>query len=766
MDMDDLFPKPRMPRSMAFTMLAGLKIAAEELQQAEAEGPASPFAVPVDEVLLHLKGLIAHEFKMHQWYTYYAEVLRGENRAGAAELFEELAPKELEDAQYFLRRASALRPGALQLPAIPSPAAKDDLAGILQIMLVEEERAVLLLGHLRNVVGQDPMGYALEGMMAEEQGHADQLKQHLAAGKPGAKVAAAVEQLKTKQKGGETKAGPVTAESAIIAHQQAAMEQAVAENEDLKARLQETSTVAAQHAQAAEEAAMAHQEAAMAAEEAQMAAQGATEEVMLAQQQAGAEADAKMRIAIRMQQLRQTLADIVSQDPVQEEGADAPAITTATQAAGAMMDPAMGGDPMAGDPAAAGAAGTEVVEEPAAAPAPKKEKAPPAKEKQAVSAEWVKKVVRSSGADSLRREKFLNNVTAISDQASTKAFEAGKSLAKKPVGREAVRTEAVRNAHKYAGAVSRAGELLSGRKFREHVQDAKGYSAMAKSLKNRNAALVEHYTNKAQHARGDARAEAVKVLGARAGAVGGATAAAGAATRDKEAGVLGRAKELVTGSGVKRLQQHADLLGSEKKIWRESAAREAARGNHQGASRLGGIANDVALRGSKARRAVEGEKSKVLGTRVTLGATTGAAGAQAAMSKKPEPVKQAGALSRAGQLLTGSRAHALQGELEGAAHKHYLRGSAHDLALKGALSSEKDKVRTARVVAGAAGAVGAGAGVHAATKKDKEKQAGDECCSNEQKVRAAAAARKGSTMTEKLERLKARQEGRDHGQGT
>ena len=123
---DDLFDRPKMPREMAIRFLVGVKIAAEEM----APEPSSPFAVPVEEVLLHLKGMIAHEFKMHQWYTYYAEILRGENRGGLAELFEELAPLELEDARYFLKRVASLAPNGVQLPVVPAPKATSDFATI------------------------------------------------------------------------------------------------------------------------------------------------------------------------------------------------------------------------------------------------------------------------------------------------------------------------------------------------------------------------------------------------------------------------------------------------------------------------------------------------------------------------------------------------------------------------------------------------------------------------------------------------------------
>lgn len=100
---------------------------------------------------------------------------------------------------------------------------------------------------------------------------------------------------------------------------------------------------------------------AMAQEQSSMAMQEAT----MAQQQAAQHADAKMRLAMRIQQFRQQLADLVASDPVQEEGAMEAGMpvtdTTSQQDASAMSapspaasDPAQpaGGDPTQGQAAA------------------------------------------------------------------------------------------------------------------------------------------------------------------------------------------------------------------------------------------------------------------------------------------------------------------------------------------------------------------------------------------------------------------------------
>lgn len=114
------------------------------------------------------------------------------------------------------------------------------------------------------------------------------------------------------------------------------------------------------------------QEAQGAAQEAQMAATQAVEQATMAEESAAAQAVGKMNLSMRIQQMRQMMADMAASDPVAEEGLGfgqqagpgSPQTATQQQMAAeqaAMMDPAAGGAPGApqdgsgggqGDPAA------------------------------------------------------------------------------------------------------------------------------------------------------------------------------------------------------------------------------------------------------------------------------------------------------------------------------------------------------------------------------------------------------------------------------
>lgn len=105
-----------------------------------------------------------------------------------------------------------------------------------------------------------------------------------------------------------------------------ALQQSEAEKQFLANRAQQAEAVAAENAAAAENAQAEAQLTAETAEAASAQAQDATlqaQEAMTAatqaEENAAAQAEGKMRLSMRIQQFRQQLADIVSQDPVGEE---------------------------------------------------------------------------------------------------------------------------------------------------------------------------------------------------------------------------------------------------------------------------------------------------------------------------------------------------------------------------------------------------------------------------------------------------------------
>lgn len=178
-----------------------------------------------------------------------------------------------------------------------------------------------------------------------------------------------------------------SAEQVMLAEQKGLLQQTAQENLALRSELEQSQGLIQEHATAAEEAGMMAQQtqedlqmaqtqaqetqmqAEQAMAEAQEAAAMAQQEAQMQAAEAAAQADGKMRLSIRIQQMRQQLADMASQDPVTEEGEQAQPIMTAGQQG--MGDPAMdpNADPaMAGQDPAAAAAGAPA--DPAAAAAP------------------------------------------------------------------------------------------------------------------------------------------------------------------------------------------------------------------------------------------------------------------------------------------------------------------------------------------------------------------------------------------------------------
>lgn len=121
--------------------------------------------------------------------------------------------------------------------------------------------------------------------------------------------------------------GSEPVEAYVARERELQLAQAQAEKQELAARLGEAEGMVQQHQMQAEsmtaESAQLQEQMGMVqqqADAAQQQAAQATEMAAQSQEQAAAEADAKMRLAMRIQQFRQQLADIVSADPVQEEG--------------------------------------------------------------------------------------------------------------------------------------------------------------------------------------------------------------------------------------------------------------------------------------------------------------------------------------------------------------------------------------------------------------------------------------------------------------
>lgn len=136
------------------------------------------FAVPVEQVLPVLAMLAENEFKTMLAYHVYAESLRGLEREGIAEEFEEHAEDEISHAEFLLRRMSVLG-GPIQLADIPAPPAMSDAHEIIQTMITMEQEGIAKWKELLAMLGDNPTKYEVEAFLTREQHHLDELWQLL-----------------------------------------------------------------------------------------------------------------------------------------------------------------------------------------------------------------------------------------------------------------------------------------------------------------------------------------------------------------------------------------------------------------------------------------------------------------------------------------------------------------------------------------------------------------------------------------------------------
>jgi hypothetical protein len=693
-----------------------------EMAPGAADVPVEEAGASPEELSLHLAELVSHEFKMHQWYIYYAEMIRGADRSGLVELFEELAPLELEDGRYFAKRLSVLGPGTV-IPVTPNPEPLQDAMQIAAKMLQEEQRAVMLLQNFHTLCGEDPMRFQVEQMMADEQVHADRLQQFMAVAQAAApkkskseKIAAAVQQMKQ-----ELVVQPQEQEQAqqlAVEELKAQNAQLTAERADLSQRLQGVSQMAQQHMQQAQDAAVMQQqlgdESAQAQEQAMMAqqqAQSATQEAADHAQVAAMEADAKMRLGIRIQQMRQRLSELVTEDPVAEEGADMPAIPTSTQQAG-MMDPMQ--DPAAQDPAAAGAdpmqdpaaeGGTaaeppaETTTEPAKPSSKPKDKDPKPKAKNDADDAKVEVKVGSHAVQTAAglgllgagayagykggqrgarsaQEKADGKPVSESSPGLRRAALVGGSLLSLgvPAGYLVGRLQ---ESKKEASVVQRAGQLVTGSKKKELLGVAKhNLENEAFHRARGDHELATRSLSRHLHHSGAAKQEGRKVNVTR-GALAGVALGAGTAAKpdgEKVSSVLQRAGQLVTGSKARSLSREAGDHLNEAKAWMGRAASDRAKAVdpalHGGekAMRLVGARSAEASEGRAIKRhwdassAAKTEQGKVNRARAAVGGVAGGAALGASGGSEP---KVAGALNR-----IVSRLHGAGKKLEDRAKGH------------------------------------------------------------------------------------------------
>ncbi len=324
------------PIQDAATFFVGFKKIAEEIP-AVVEAPveaapagAEPAAVdpatvdpqaaqPGVDIVGLLAQCVAHELKQQVAYVYYAEMMTGLGRGELSRIFKSHAASELSDAKYFLKRLAVLAPGGVPIPPSPMPVPSNDPQAILQILLQGEAHAITLLQTLHQAVATDPMVYAIESMLTEEQDHHDTLSRYIAAPTAKQKIAAAQALVVPP-------AGEEPTEEYLARDQALSAEQATAESADARARVEELTRALDSKATELSNAQMEseglqqqmEQQAAV-TEQVSAQAQMATEQAVQAQDSATMEADKVMRLSQRIQQFRQQLATLVASDPVGEE---------------------------------------------------------------------------------------------------------------------------------------------------------------------------------------------------------------------------------------------------------------------------------------------------------------------------------------------------------------------------------------------------------------------------------------------------------------
>lgn len=323
------------------------------------------FLSPMPEVLQTMQNLVGVLMKIQLAYNYFAELVRGPERESFARMFRRGAEEEAKDISYILRRMAVLTEGSgMPLPPIPPPPPLTDVPQILEHLIAAEQQAVVFLKTLRAHVGENVMRYTIDQMLSREQAQIDRLWQHMPAAKPesGMQQKAAAFARFLKKQGADAALmntmgappGQIPDITQLLVREHAGqVAQLSAEREELVHKLQHTEAVNAASTARAEsaeaEAQIAQQQAQAAQEQATMAsqqAQQATEQAAMSEEQAANQAQAKMRLMIRLQQLRQGLADMASQDPAAEEGlsfgqaAGPGSITTDTQQAAAAQEQA------------------------------------------------------------------------------------------------------------------------------------------------------------------------------------------------------------------------------------------------------------------------------------------------------------------------------------------------------------------------------------------------------------------------------------------
>lgn len=120
----------------------------------------------------------AFKFKLMVAYHVYGESMKALAQHAVGEMFREHAEQERAAAEFYLKRASVLSNGPVQLEAIETPPALSEPEQILSTMIRAEQEGIAGQRNLRAMIGEEhPMRFEVERILTEDLHHLDELRQ-------------------------------------------------------------------------------------------------------------------------------------------------------------------------------------------------------------------------------------------------------------------------------------------------------------------------------------------------------------------------------------------------------------------------------------------------------------------------------------------------------------------------------------------------------------------------------------------------------------
>lgn len=318
---------------------------AGEEAMAQMPGLDEMAAMPPDPITL-MTNAAAQAMKCQFNCLYYSEMVRGPERESIVRMLDQMSWRLCDDAKHLIRKVGVLTNGqGAPMPPVPTPEPTSDPKAVVQAMMGCVQQYMVTLQALHDAVAGDPMEHTVQHMIIQTQKETDKLERLMPADTASGtkKEAGSTLDQAVKLAVSKIAAAPKPSPDAVVVPPPGAEPMAQTALRDLSLALQQSESekaFLANRAQQAESAALenavsaenAQAEAQLTAETAEAASQQAQDATLQAQEamtaatqaeeNAAAQAEAKMRLSMRIQQFRQQLADIVSQDPVQEEALD------------------------------------------------------------------------------------------------------------------------------------------------------------------------------------------------------------------------------------------------------------------------------------------------------------------------------------------------------------------------------------------------------------------------------------------------------------